>query len=506
MQKSHVALALGITLLAGCASLPPLFQGAGLAVADGRAELRVRADVTQAAYAPQGLAPSYTANDVDHVALSLYKLDGNTEIPVTGAGGSALILHIPKANLSHPISFSRLKPGTTYRVKAEAYNATGTLISATGTYVDVVVTSDDRPTMATLKVKLLGTRPFDGQATASGIIVTPGGVVSSGSFDVAFLEEPVTTFVGGYHNGSFADGATSSARFYNPSGLLFDASGNLLVSDTDNNAIRKVTPDGVVTTWSSLSGYLDKPMGMTFDNAGNLIIANNRSTIIRVSSDGTVTQISDGGAGPGAASPTATSIGFPKGVAVDAAGNLYATETFNTIRKVTPGGAISTFAGYRDGMYGGFVDGATSSAKFENPQGLASDASGNLYVADSGNSAIRKVTPTGIVTTVAGSYPTKASGFVDGATSSARFSSPQGLAFDKAGNLFIADTGNNAIRKLDLQTGFVTTVAGGYFAGSLTDGSTSSARFSSPTGLAFDSAGYLYVADKSNHAIRKIVP
>ncbi|MNX79232.1 Serine/threonine-protein kinase PknD [compost metagenome] len=506
MQKSHLALALGLTLLAGCANLPPLFHGAGLAVADGRAELRVQADVSKAAYTPQGLAPAYTLADVHHVTLSLHKLEGNAEIPVTGAGGSALVLSIPRANLAQPVTFSRLKPGTTYRVKAEAYNATGTLISAAGAYADVVVSRDDRPTMATLKVKLLGTRPFEGQATASGIAVTPGGLASSGSFDVAFLEEPVTTFVGGYHNGSFADGATSSARFYNPNGLLFDASGNLLVADTENNAIRKVTPDGVVTTWSSLSGYLDKPMGMTFDNAGNLIISNNRSTIIRVSSNGTVTQISDGGAGSGAASPTATSIGFPKGVVVDAAGNLCATEAFQTSRKVTPGGAISTFAGYRDGMYGGFVDGATSSAKFDNPYGLAIDASGNLYVADAGNSAIRKVTPAGVVTTVAGSYPTKASGFVDGAASSARFAGPQGLAIDASGNLFIADTGNNAIRKLDLQTGFVTTVAGGYFAGSLTDGSTSSARFSSPTGLAFDSAGYLYVADKNNHAIRKIVP
>lgn len=506
MQKSHVALALGITLLAGCSSLPPLFQGAGLAVADGRAELRVQADVSQAAYAPQGLPPAYTASDVHHVALSLYKLDGNAEIPVTGAGGSALVLTIPRAELGNPVVFSRLKLGTTYRVKAEAHNATGTLISATGAHVDVVVTRDDRPTMAALKVKLLG-RLFDGQATASGITVTPGGIASGGSFDIALLEEPVTTFVGiGTYNGSFADGATSSARFYTPSGLLFDASGSLLVADTDNNAIRKVTPDGVVTTWSSLSGYLGKPMGMTLDNAGNLIIANTYSTIIRVSStNGSVTQISDGGAGYGAASPTATSIGFPKGVAVDAAGNLYATEGFHTIRKVTPGGAISTFAGYRD-MYDGLVDGATSSARFSYPQGLAIDNAGNLYVADSGNHAIRKVTPQGVVTTVAGSYPTRASGFVDGATSSARFSYPQGLAFDKAGNLFIADTGNHAIRKLDLQTGIVTTFAGGYYAGSYADGATSSARFSSPTALAFDNAGYLYVADSGNHAIRKIVP
>ncbi|HEY9899903.1 MAG TPA: hypothetical protein V6D00_12030 [Pantanalinema sp.] len=181
----------GRFLLVGCMSLPfgSLLGRSNGSVAEGRAELHLRPWIQAGGLTIQATVSPYVAADVDHLVVKVFTLDGSDEQPVTNKLGVALAATVPQAQLSAPIAF------------------------------------DDRPTMATLKVKLLGTRPFDGQASASGIAVTPGGLVSSGSFNVAFLEEPVTTFVGGAYGSS--DGATSSARFNSPSGLVFDGSGNL---------------------------------------------------------------------------------------------------------------------------------------------------------------------------------------------------------------------------------------------------------------------------------------
>ena len=196
------------------------------------------------------------------------------------------------------------------------------------------------------------------------------------------------------------------------------------------------------------------------------------------------------------------SFNFPEGVAVDTAGNVYVADSSNSlIRKITPAGVVTTLAGTAGTI--GYADGPAATAKFWSPSGVAVDAAGNVYVADTNNNRIRKITPAGVVSTLAGSS-TGASGFTNGTGSAASFYYPKDLVLDTAGNLYVADSGNNAIRKVT-QGGVVSTVAGGGIGvvGS-TNGATASATFNAPRGVAVDAAGNVYVADTGNHLIRKI--
>uniref|UniRef100_UPI003743F19A hypothetical protein n=1 Tax=Psychroflexus aurantiacus TaxID=2709310 RepID=UPI003743F19A len=186
----------------------------------------------------------------------------------------------------------------------------------------------------------------------------------------------------------------------------------------------------------------------------------------------------------------------PYGVAVDASGTVYVADYNNhRIRKTTPAGVVSTLAGSTQG----FADGTGSSAQFSKPYGVAVDASGNVYVADFNNHRIRKTTPAGVVSTLAGST----SGFADGTGSSAQFSKPYGVAVDASGNVYVADFNNHRIRKTT-PAGVVSTLAGS--TQGFADGTGSSAQFNYPIGVAVDASGTVYVADANNHRIRKITP
>ena len=211
----------------------------------------------------------------------------------------------------------------------------------------------------------------------------------------------------------------------------------------------------------------------------------------------------------------------PSGVAVDSAGNVYVADSNNsTIRKVTPMGDVTTLAGlayFNDNgsliLASGSADGTGSEARFVDPSGVAVDSTGNVYVADSGNNTIRKVTPVGVVTTLAGlayfdenrRIVSDSTGHVDGTGSAARFNRPSGVTVDNAGNVYVADRGNNTIRKVT-PTGDVTTLAGLADTSGSTDGTGSAARFNRPSGVTVDNAGTVYVADMLNNAIRKVTP
>ena len=187
----------------------------------------------------------------------------------------------------------------------------------------------------------------------------------------------------------------------------------------------------------------------------------------------------------------------PFGVALDRAGNAYVSDAgaSNHVRRIAPDGAATILAGGREG----FADGAGAAAAFHTPSGIAIDRSGNLLVADTGNNAIRKITPQGVVSTVAGDG---AAGWVDGPGTQARFNGPTGVAVDLLGNVFVADTYNDRIRKI-APDGSVTTIAGGAAPGWL-DGVGAAAQFDTPTGLALDLQGNLYIADSGNGAVRKL--
>jgi Ice-binding-like/Putative Ig domain/Dockerin type I domain/NHL repeat len=332
-----------------------------------------------------------------------------------------------------------------------------------------------------------------------------------------------TTFAGPVGGRGFADGTGSVARFWNPRGVATDSAGNVYVADTVNQTIRKITPAGAVTTLAGLAGLtggsdtpdadgtgsaarFNCPVGVATDSGGNVYVADScNGTIRKITPAGVTTTLAGGGGGDG----TGSAAGFydPEGVATDSGGNVYVAEGYShTIRKITPQGVVTTLAGSKSNP--GSTDGTGSAARFNRPAGVATDSGGNVYVADSLNYTIRKITPAGVVTTLAGSAGV--AGSADGTGSAAHFYLPSGVSTDSGGNIYVADTNNDTIRKIT-PAGVVTTLAGlggGGYGGSIgsADGTGSDARFFSPTSVAADGSGNVYVADRDNDTIRKVTP
>jgi sugar lactone lactonase YvrE len=331
----------------------------------------------------------------------------------------------------------------------------------------------------------------------------------------------VTTVAGLAGTSGSTDGTGSNARFYSPQKISLDAAGNLYVSDSNNHTIRKVVvSSGVVTTLIGQAGMngstdgtfanarLNSPEATALDGAGNLYVTDSSNFTIRraVLAAGVVTTLAGTAIMSGSSDGTRSVARFnePQGVAADAAGNLYITDALNhTIRKVVAStGVVTTLAGTA-GMSGG-SDGSGASARFYVPYGVAVDGGSNLYIADTGNHTIRKlVLATGAVTTIAGTAGMI--GNSDGVGAAARFFFPFGIAADSTGTLYIADRTNHAIRKLVLASGQVTTLAGSPGISGISNGNGSMARFNGPQGVTLDAAGNLYVADTANHMIRKVV-
>ncbi|MGH8024448.1 MAG: protein kinase domain-containing protein [Limisphaerales bacterium] len=317
----------------------------------------------------------------------------------------------------------------------------------------------------------------------------------------------IVTFAGQPGTKGYADGPGRQALFRLPNNLAVDNAGNVYVADTANDVIRKITPSGLVTTIAGVAhsrGSADgpsrsarfwAPFGLALDAAGNIYVADTgNNTIRKITPAGIVSTIAGAAGQAGNQDGIASAARFrnPWGVAVDNIGNVYVADMSNdTIRKITPAGRVYTFAG-QAGMSGN-ADGFGSGARFNNPFAVAVDGAGNVYVSDTANNAIRKITVSRVVTTLAG-LPGYA-GNTDGNGSDARFWSPQGLTVDSAGNIYVADAANDAIRKIT-PMGVVTT---------LPLSMDKSSALNGPGGIAVDARGNLYVADTDNHCIRRIV-
>jgi sugar lactone lactonase YvrE len=342
------------------------------------------------------------------------------------------------------------------------------------------------------------------------------GLSTNNVFSLAIVPADVvyafTNFAGMPGISGYIDATGTVARFDFPEGVVVDGTSNVFVADRVNFVIRKVTPAGAVTT---LPGGFDYPSGVAVDSTGNVFVANYWGhTIDKISPGGAVTTIAGSYGVSGSADGTNSTARFnvPVSVAADNAGNLYVADSYNsTIRKITPVGAnwvVTTLAG-SPGVAGS-VDGTNSSARFSFPEGVAVDSSGNVFVGDTGSYTIRKLIPVGtnwVVTTLAGSP--SSSGFVDTTSGGvAQFVIPSGVAADSTGNVYVTD--GNSIRKVTA-TGIVTTIAGVGFGWGTNDGIGSTARFGNnvgegPSSVAVDSAGNLYVADYGNHRISKGIP
>jgi sugar lactone lactonase YvrE len=369
----------------------------------------------------------------------------------------------------------------------------------------------------------------------------------------------VTTIAGAAGTPGFVNGQASAARFKAVNSIAIDTTGNLYVADTGNRAIRKISSSGVVTTFADGSnGQFGEPRGVAVDAAGNVYVSDYTAHVIyRVTTAGAISKLA--GTAPLAGSTDGTTgalFNAPSGIAVDSANNVYVADTANsTIRKVSSGGAVTTLAGLAgrsasvdgkgaaarfedpyavatDGTYVyvadptdhtvrkvaadgttttlagaagtfGSTDGTGSAARFNEPRGIAADSTGTVYIADTGNSTIRKISAAGVVTTLAGTAGAK--GSLDATGAAARFAGPTGVAVDGAGNVFAVASESSTLRKIT-PTGVVTTVAGSAGSNGFVNGIGSAARFSNPYDVAIDTTGNLYVLDRNNHAVRKVTP
>src|SRR5450756_2172378 len=315
----------------------------------------------------------------------------------------------------------------------------------------------------------------------------------------------VTTLAGAPGVPGVANGTGTAARFNYARGVAVDANGNAYVADTNSSTIRKITSAGVVTVLAGTPGVIghadgppatfNYPEGITCDAAGNIYVADTQNNMIRrITPAGVVTTVAgqlgaNGFGGYVDGSPAVAMFKHPRGIVLDAAGNIYVGDSGNdAVRKITPAGVVSTLAG-----------GLTV---FNNPRGIAVDDGGDVYVADFNNHRIARVTAAGVVSTFAGST-TGVAGSADGTGTAALFSNPDGVVRDSSGNIYVADSGNNTIRRMAAGGAVVTTYAGAAGVPGSADGILTAAWFNDPRGLGVDTAGNVYIADRGNSTIRK---
>jgi trimeric autotransporter adhesin len=379
----------------------------------------------------------------------------------------------------------------------------------------------------------------DGGAATSAELNLPNGVALDTAGNIYIVDNGnnrirkvtvstgiISTVAGNGTAGYSGDGgAAINAKLDNPSGVAVDGAGNIYIADYDNDVIRKVTAStGIISTLAgdgavgyvgdggpATSAELYWPTGVAVDTAGNIYIADQDNYVIRkvTASTGIITTIAGNGtaAYPGDGGPaTSAELSLPQGVAVDTAGNIYIADTFNDRIRVVGSAlpTINTVAGNGTEGYSG-DGGAAISAELHLPLGVAVDSAGNIYIADYGNNRIREGTlSTGIISTVAGNGTAGYSGDGGAATSAELYDAP-GVAVDGAGNIYIADYDNNRIRKVTVSTGIISTVAGNGTAGYSGDGGAAiNAELDNPSGVAVDGAGNIYIADYYNHRIRKV--
>lgn len=328
----------------------------------------------------------------------------------------------------------------------------------------------------------------------------------SGTIRAVTLAGVVSTLAGLEGAGDLVDGRGGAAHFSQPRGITADGSGNLYVTDGAYHVVRRIAPNGVVTTIAG-AGHgsgpsLSYPTGIAFDpTSGNLYVADYQNHAVRrVTPAGVVTNFAGVEGSPGSENgptPSPTRFNFPAGVAVDSAGNVYVSDQNHIIRKITPAGVATTFAG-TVGVAG--YDNTPGSVKFNRPEGMAVDAAGNVYVADTSNARIRKITAAGSVSSLAGGT---GYGHVDGPAATAQFAAPTGVTVDGSGTVFVVERENHAVRQIT-SGGVVSTIAGAGAQRGQVNGNIAVSRFFGPDGLTFDTSGNLFAVDRHNSAIRKI--
>jgi len=328
----------------------------------------------------------------------------------------------------------------------------------------------------------------------------------------------ISDYAGSEGYGPPTAGPATSSNLGYLNGVAVDSAGNLYIADISNSEVEKVTTAGILsviagngtagapTAGLATSSKLNRLSDVAVDSAGNVYIADtNNNEVEKVTAAGILSVIAGNGtAGAPTLGPaTSSELNTPEGVAVDSAGNVYIADTHNSeVEKVTAAGILSVIAG--NGTQGAPTLGPAASSELNRPQGLAVDPAGNLYIADTYNNEVEKVTTAGILSVIAGTGTAGAPTL--GPAASSKLNSPQGLAVDPAGNLYIADTGNSEVEKVT-PAGTLSVIAGSGTAGGPTYGGPAiSSMLYYPQGMAVDSAGDLYIADTDHFTIDLVNP
>jgi sugar lactone lactonase YvrE len=394
--------------------------------------------------------------------------------------------------------------GDTLTVASGASTFTFSTALASGAAYDVTV--DTQPTgEACTAASNTGTA----SANVTAVVIT---CVESGVM--------VSTFAGSLTGTpGFANGTGTAATFDAPAGVAVDSSGNVYVAEYANNDIRKITSAGVVTLFAGsltqASGHANgtgtaatfwNPTGVAVDSAGNVYVADESNNEIRMITPAGAVSLFAGSPTGATGNSDGTGQGAlfsaPNGIAMDSSGNLWVTDSVNNeIREITTPGAVVTTP---DGTGSpGRTNGSGTSAEFNTPTAIAVDSSGNLFVADYGNNEIREINTSNVVSLFAGS-PGGTAGSANATGTAATFNAPSGVAFDSAGNLYVVDTNNFEIRMVT--PGAVVSTYAGSTSANYVNGTSTAARFNYPFGVAIDASGNLYIGDDVNNAIREIVP
>jgi len=343
----------------------------------------------------------------------------------------------------------------------------------------------------------------------TGIVsVTASGTAVNGPvFTYLISDISVSTLAGSIEG--YTDASGASAAFNAPWGLARNSNGDIYVADRTNHVIRKVTSSGIVSTFAGTgtagfadgpgaSAQFDAPFGIDIDNNGTLYVADyNNQRIRKITPDGTVSTLAGNGSqGFDNGSGSLATFNGPLDLVVDQAGNVFVSDEQNdVIRLITSEGIVSTFAG--SGIPGD-MDGIATEARFTEPDGIAIDSNGNIYVADASNHKIKKITPNGDVSTLAGNGTP---GAIDGTGSAAQFNTPTGLHIDADNNILVSGNFTHKIRQVS-PTGIVTTIGGGTL-GDM-DGDITEATFDRPSDIVIGNNNTIYVSERGNHKIRKI--
>ena len=520
-----------ITTVAGNNALGPGYAG------DGGAAIQAELNY------PRGVAVDSGGNNIyiaDTYNSRIRKVTSGTITTVAGNGTAGYTVdgvQATQAEINRPYGVAVDAAGNLYI--ADTYNYRVRKVAASGTITTVAGTGNPGDT-------------GDGGAATSAQLNSPGSVVVDGSGNLYIADvqncrirkvaaSTITTVAGGAGGGEAGGGIwgyagdggpATRAELYQPGAVAADSAGNLYIADTYNYVIRKVTPGGTITTVAGTGNFgytgdggqatsatLDVCYGVAVDTAGNIYIAdtgNNRIRKVTVAT-GVITTVAGNGASGyyGDAGPaTSAYLNQPYGVAVDSGGNIYIADFGNNVIRAVAASNNNIYTAAGDGYGAGSGAGAgnyygdggpANGAEFNGPSSVALDASGNLYIADSYNNAIRVVGGNGLIFTLAGGNLNEGFSGDGGPAASAQLAFPAGVAVDSSGSYYIADYDNVRVRKVT--NGIISTVAGSGRAGYAGDGGAATlAELQSPAGVAVDSAGNVYVAEDSNMVVRMLVP